>query len=223
MTAKSRAADVTVPPENHASRLRVRRLGVDTQYETVVFMRADCHVCRSEGLTAHSRVRLSHNGRSVIATLYQVTSDMLLPGETGLSESAWIRLGLAEGDEVAISHPRPLDSLGMVRGKIYGRPLGADALRTIIKDVTAGRYSDIHLAAFITACSARPLDRDEILGLTGAMVEVGDRLSWPGRPIVDKHSVGGLPGNRTTPIIVAIVTACGHCPRLRLPFESFHR
>jgi len=209
MTAKSRPADITVPPKNHASRLRVRRLGLDTQYETVVFMRADCHVCRSEGLTAHSRVRLTHNGRSVIATLYQVTSDMLLPGEAGLSESAWIRLGLAEGDEVVISHPRPLDSLGMVRGKIHGRPLSADALRTIIKDVTAGRYSDIHLSAFITACSARPLDRDEILGLTGAMVEVGDRLSWPGRPIVDKHSVGGLPGNRTTPIVVAIVTACG--------------
>ena len=133
MTAKSRAADVTVPPENHASRLRVRRLGVDTQYETVVFMRADCHVCRSEGLTAHSRVRLSHNGRSVIATLYQVTSDMLLPGETGLSESAWIRLGLAEGDEVAISHPRPLDSLGMLHGKIFGfGPLQSGRVRAAL-------------------------------------------------------------------------------------------
>ena len=29
-------------------------------------------------------------------------------------------------------------------------------------------------------------------------------MSWPSAIVVDKHSVGGLPGNRTTPIIVAI-------------------
>jgi thymidine phosphorylase len=34
-------------------------------------------------------------------------------------------------------------------------------------------------------------------------------LSWTAHPIVDKHSVGGLPGNRTTPIVVAIVASCG--------------
>jgi thymidine phosphorylase len=209
MMAKSPRADMGGPPAGRDNRLRVRRLGIDTQYETVVFMRTDCHVCRSEGLAAHSRVRLSHNGRSAVATLYQVSTDMLEPGEAGLSESTWARLGLEEGDEVAVTHPHPLESLGMVRGKIHGRPLSAAGLRTIIEDVVAGRYSDIHLSAFITACSAQPMDRAEIVGLTDAMVGVGDRLAWPMHPVVDKHSVGGLPGNRTTPIVVAIVTACG--------------
>jgi thymidine phosphorylase len=41
------------------------------------------------------------------------------------------------------------------------------------------------------------------------MVETGERLHWPAGIIVDKHCVGGLPGNRTTPLIVAIVTALG--------------
>src|SRR3546814_8403714 len=41
------------------------------------------------------------------------------------------------------------------------------------------------------------------------MVEVGDRLAWPGDVIVDKHCVGGLPANRTTPIVVAIAAAAG--------------
>jgi thymidine phosphorylase len=41
------------------------------------------------------------------------------------------------------------------------------------------------------------------------MVETGERLQWPAGTIVDKHCVGGLPGNRTTPLIVAIVTALG--------------
>ena len=41
------------------------------------------------------------------------------------------------------------------------------------------------------------------------MVDVGETLSWNAYPVVDKHSVGGLPGNRTTPIVVSIVTSCG--------------
>ncbi len=41
------------------------------------------------------------------------------------------------------------------------------------------------------------------------MVDVGDRIDWGRSPIADKHCVGGLPGNRTTPIVVAIAVAAG--------------
>ena len=41
------------------------------------------------------------------------------------------------------------------------------------------------------------------------MIDAGERLAWPAAPIVDKHSVGGLPGNRTTLVVVPIVTAAG--------------
>lgn len=196
-------------PDPSANTLRARRLGIDTQHEAVVFMRKDCPVCRSEGFTAHARVQLTHGSRSVIATLYQVTGDLLSHGEAGLSESAWRRLGLSDGEAIAVRHPRPLPSLSKVRGKVYGRPFDAAALKEIVDDVVAGRYSDIHLSSFITACSARPLDYDEMIALTKAMTEAGDRLIWGTRPIVDKHCVGGLPGNRTTPIVVAIAAACG--------------
>jgi thymidine phosphorylase len=189
--------------------LKARRLGIDMQQEAVVFMRRDCHVCRAEGFTAHARVELRHGERSIIATLHHVVSDILGPDEAGLSESAWRRLALSEGDAITASHPRPLDSLSLVRGKVYGHRLEEKALATIIADITSGRYSDIHLSSFITACSARPLDRVETIGLTRAMVDVGDRLRWNASPVVDKHCVGGLPGNRTTPIVVAIAAACG--------------
>src|ERR1019366_6135987 len=76
-------------------------------------------------------------------------------------------------------------------------------------DIAVGRYSEIHISAFLTACAALPLDEAESVALTRVMVEVGERLTWTKTPIVDKHSVGGLPGNRTTPIIVAVVAALG--------------
>jgi thymidine phosphorylase len=189
--------------------MHARRIGIDTQHEAVVLMRRDCHVCRSEGFTAHARVRLSHGNNVVIATLYRVTGDLLAPGEMGLSEIAWRRLGLLDGGRVGVSHPQPIESFSSVRGKIYGRRLGGQDIQRITRDIVAGRYSDIQLSSFITACSANALDRDEVVTLTRAMVDVGDRLSWNRRPVLDKHCVGGLPGNRTTPIVVAIVAACG--------------
>jgi len=189
--------------------LRARRLGIETLHEAVVFMRADCPVCRSEGFDAHARVKLSRGERSVIATLYHVTTDMVAIDEAGLSETAWKDLGLSEGDVVRASHPHPLVSLSRVRGKVYGERLDGVALGEIIGDIVAHRYSDVHLSALVTACSSQGLDHDETVALTAAMVQAGERLSWDVRPVVDKHSVGGLPGNRTTPIIVAIAAACG--------------
>jgi len=189
--------------------LRARRLGVHTQQEAVAFMRTDCHVCRSEGFSSRSQVALIAGDREILATLYQVEGDLLAPGEAGLSETAWERLKILEGELIGARHPNPVESLGRVRSRIYWHRLDEAALRSILVDVVAGRYSDVHLASFITACSVFPLDDAETVALTRAMVDVGDRLSWPGQPIVDKHCVGGLPGNRTTPIVVAIAAANG--------------
>ena len=189
--------------------LRLKRLGIDTHDEAVIYMRKDCHICRAEGFTAHARVRVRANGNSIIATLNTTTDGMLAQGQASLSESAWIRLGVAEGDPIYVEHPSPVDSLGHVRAKIYGHTLTDPEMNEILTDIVAGRYSDIQLSSFITACSARGLNQTEVIGLTRAMVDVGKRLDWGVSPIVDKHCVGGLPGNRTTPIIVPIVACCG--------------
>lgn len=189
--------------------LRARRLGLHAQHDAIVIMHTDCHVCRSEGLSARTEVLVIAGKREVLATLYQVSSDLVSVNEVGLSEGAWQRLGVADGDHLIVRHPDPVESLGRMRQRIYGHRLDSAAFSAIMTDIVDGRYSDVQLAAFITACAALPLDERETIELTRVMVDVGDCLSWPGSPIVDKHSVGGLPGNRTTPIIVAIVAAHG--------------
>ena len=195
--------------DEEGSGLRARRLGINTSQEAVVYMRQDCHVCRSEGFTAHRRVEVRLGKKTVIATLNIITGDLLELGEAGLSESAWQRLGASEGAALRIDHPAPLTSMGLVRSKIYGNRLGQRDFDAIVSDVVGGQYSDIQLSAFVSACAGARLDRGEMVALTRSMVAVGDRLDWGRTPIVDKHSVGGLPGNRTTPIVVAIVAAHG--------------
>ena len=189
--------------------LRLRRLGIDTYQEPVVYMAADCPVCRSEGWAAQARVLVTLGDRSVIATLNVVTDGLLSHDEASLSDAAWTMLGAVEGAKVTLSHPPPLMSLGLVRRKLYGRRLHDDDFVPIIGDIVTGRYSAIELTAFVAACTGGRLDLAEIVGLTRAMVDVGDRLSWPHQVVVDKHSVGGLPGNRTTMLVVPIVAAAG--------------
>jgi thymidine phosphorylase len=96
-----------------------------------------------------------------------------------------------------------------VRAKIHGQRLDAPALAAVVTDIAAGYYSDLHLAAFLTACAGDRLDRQEICDLTRAMIGSGERLQWARQLVIDKHSVGGLPGNRTTLLVVPIVTAAG--------------
>src|SRR5690606_20802415 len=72
--------------------LHLVRLGIDTHQEPIVYMRADCHVCRSEGFTAHSRVRVETDHSALVATLNVVQGNLLKLGEAGLSEAAWGRL-----------------------------------------------------------------------------------------------------------------------------------
>jgi thymidine phosphorylase len=196
-------------PDEAPAALKFRPLGIDTAYEHIVFMHVDCHVCRAEGFAAQTRVEVHARGTSLIATLNIISNGLVAVDQISLSLGAQHALGVEEGDLVTVSHVPVLRSTSLVRAKIYGHKLDRAAMQSIIEDTVSGRLSELHLSAFVTACAGERLDIDETVALTEAMVSVGERLAWPYDTVVDKHCVGGLPGNRTTPIVVAIVTACG--------------
>jgi thymidine phosphorylase len=179
------------------------------QHQAIAVMRRDCYVCHAEGLSSRSLVLVLAGDRQVQALLYQIDSELLDVNQVALSEAAWQALGISDGDTVQVRHPPVMESLAGVRRRIHGQRLGAQELAAIVRDVAAGRYTDVHLAAFLTATAALPLDGQETTELTRAMVDVGERLQWSSVVVVDKHCIGGLPGNRTTPIVVAIAAACG--------------
>lgn len=189
--------------------LPARRAGIDTYQQAVAYMRSDSQVCRSEGFEAQAQVEVIASGRHLLAILNHVSSDWLARDEIALSDAAWAALGVADGDEVEVRHPPMLDSLKHLRAKVHGGRLGYAALRELMEDVSHGRLSDIHLASFVTLCAGRGLDFDETVALSRAMVDVGERLDWAAAPVMDKHCIGGLPGNRTTLLVVPIVAACG--------------
>lgn len=189
--------------------LNVVRLGIDTYKEAVIYIREDSYICQAEGFEAQARVRVRFRDTYIIATLNTIKSDLLDSGQAGLSEYAFQLLEVKEGEEVHISHPEPLSSLVHIRSKIYGHELTEDNFDEIVHDIIAGRLSDIHISSFLAACAGNRLSKKEILNLTRAMIMVGARIAWKSQLVVDKHCVGGLPGNETSLIIVPIIAAYG--------------
>jgi thymidine phosphorylase len=195
--------------EENPNILKYKHLGIYTQNENVVYMREDCHVCISEGFEALTRIRISNENTSIVASLNVISSDILSQNEIGLSTTAAKKLNVFQNDGLHVSHLEPIESLSHVRSKIYNQKLDYMAYNEIITDIVDGDYSNIHLSAFITACAGGRMDIIEVAHLTKAMIATGQQLNWSKEIVVDKHCIGGLPGNRTTPLIVAIVAAYG--------------
>lgn len=191
--------------------------GIDTYRHPVVYMHKDCHLCRAEGFTSLARVEITVRERTVIASLNVVTrDDWLKPDIAALSNAAWESLKAQDGDEGVFGHAEPAESTSAIRAKVYGERLSQTQFRSIIDDTLAFRLSELDLAAFITSCAGDRLNVDETIALTQAMQAAGKTLDWGDGLVLDKHCVGGLPGNRTTPIVVAIVAAAG----FRIPKTS---
>ncbi|QSX77775.1 thymidine phosphorylase family protein [Agrilutibacter solisilvae] len=191
-------------------RLPLRRAGIDTYRQPVLYLREGCLVCRAEGFAALTRVKVTCGGREIVAILNVVTGDWLGPCEAALSDAAWQALAPQPGALAGFAHADPPESAGVLRAKVFGERLDEPRFAAVLRDVMTARLSDIELAAFVTACAGDRMDLDESVALTRAMIEVGERLDWGPGPVLDKHCVGGLPGNRTTPIVVSIVAALGH-------------
>ena len=206
-----------VPPNDtdNAPQLRVRRVAIDTYRENVAYLHRDCAVYRAEGFQALSKVEVRANGRRILASLNVVDDTCIVqPDELGLSEDAFAQLGVPPGHPIFISQAEPPSSIPALHRKIAGERLDRDDFRAIVRDITEHRYSKIELTAFVVACNQGELDREEVYYLTDAMVAVGRRLDWREHPVVDKHCIGGIPGNRTSMLVVPIVAAHGMlCPK----------
>jgi thymidine phosphorylase len=188
---------------------------IDTLSEHVVFIAERAVMDGALGFKPLDRVRVlgARGGGAAAAEVSGVLNfcgdALLATDEIGLSEAAFRDLGLSEGASVEATHARAPASVERVRRKLRGEPLARTDFDAILSDVCARRYSKPELAMFVLACALRQLDRAELIAFTEAMIACGSRLAFDASVVADKHSIGGIPGNRTTMIVVPILAALG--------------
>ncbi len=154
------------------------------------------------------RVVLQADGRKTYARV-DLSDDMVKIGEIGLFGEVADELKVKEGQAVLIHHTGRPESIEYIKNKIDGKELAPPHMRKIIDEVMDDSLSEGEMAAFMSACYIRGMTDNEVVGLTDAIVATGSPFHVGKIPVVDKHCIGGVAGNRTTMVIVPIMAAAG--------------
>ena len=187
-------------------KLKIKFFGVETGGKPIVVLSKDD--AEDLGIRSQSRVKVTYNKKS-LNCIVNTTKKIVSKGTLGVYEEVRNALNLKEKDEVEVDIAKFPASLNFIKSKLAGRKLNYEEIYEIVQDVVEGNLNEIEIAAFITALNDRGLDLDEAASLTVSMVNTGGILKLNKKLIVDKHSIGGVPGDKTTLVAVPIIAACG--------------
>jgi len=140
--------------------------------------------------------------------IVDISDTMVSEGEIGVFNDLAAEMKMSPRSDAYLSPWGKPESVSYIRKKIDGAELSKDEIETIVRDIVEDRLSDIELASYVTASAIHGFTRKETVALTWVMVNTGDHLAFEGTT-VDKHCVGGVPGNRTTMLVVPIMASLG--------------
>lgn len=186
-------------------KLRARLLDIEPAIPLVILSEEDA---RELGVRASDRVRI-RIGKKEITSIFDTSKRMVKVGQIGFVQEL-LEYGIKAGKIYEIrAAPRP-KSVGYIKKKLGGNELKKEEIDAIIDDIYNNNLSDIELGAFISAVYTHGYSTDEALAVTRRMILNGQCIKWPGRKtVVQEHTIGGVPGNRVTLIMVPILAATG--------------
>ncbi|WP_290596623.1 MULTISPECIES: AMP phosphorylase [unclassified Archaeoglobus] len=160
------------------------------------------------GVREGDRVKIRYGKAHLIATV-QLTKEIVGKGYAGLTDLASNELEIVDEANIELFPVQKPKSVELIKKKTRGGKLTQDEIRRIVEDITNNALSEVELTAFVVSSMLRGMDFDEIEWLTRSMIETGERLYFDRGIVVDKHSIGGVPGNKISLIIVPTVAAAG--------------
>lgn len=181
-------------------RLVAKDIDIGSRSPTVLLNTVDA---AELGVHQLDRVQIDYDSRTVIG-IVEFTDELVTPGTLGVTR----RLGHITGPVDVIPAPQP-NSVHYIKKKLDDIELDKHELHRIVLDIKQDRLSDVELGAYVAATYTNGLSLEETMHLAECMAEVGEVIQWDDPVIADKHSIGGVAGNRVTPIIVSIVAAAG--------------
>jgi len=144
-----------------------------------------------------------------IFSVVGVVESLARKKEIAVSSEAGNIIELKNGQRVNVSLASTPKSLEFIKKKLNGERLMEPEIKEIIKDVVNNSLSGSEIALFVSAMYNRGMNLQETIDLIKSMKDVGCKINFPGKFVVDKHCIGGIAGNRTTPIIVSICASAG--------------
>ncbi len=170
----------------------------------------NCQDAQRRGIHAGDRVLIVKGNHRIIGIANISYNARLVPQNTlGIYHEVANFLHAKNGTLVTLMLAPQAESIEYIKKKLDGEALSKKEMNAIVADIVSNNLSAVELTYFVAACYNHRLDMKGTAMLTKAMTTTGEVLHLHKKIIVDKHCIGGLCGNRTTPIIVAILAAGG--------------
>ncbi|MFH1332604.1 MAG: thymidine phosphorylase, partial [archaeon] len=145
-----------------------------------------------------------------IVAVIDISRKGIRPGEIGLFEETVKKLDVAECTHVEVEETERPKSLDLIRKKLDGATLTKEELDTIVDDILENNLSETEITYFVAAAYTKGMNLLEATQLTQAIASRGYKIRLDRKIVLDKHCAGGVPGNRTTMIIVPIIASLGY-------------
>lgn len=185
-------------------KLKAKYYDVDNSEPTVMLHDADCIEI---GVKENDRVSIS--GRRTAVALVSRSDTVVQQGTVLMSADLLKKCDVSDGDDVSVVYTQKPDSVRSIRKKMDKEKLNKEEIEAIVEDILDNKLSKIEISAWLTALYINGMDIDEIAAFTMSMANTGDIIHFDRQPVFDFHSLGGVPGNKITPIVVSIVAAAG--------------
>lgn len=185
--------------------LKIKNLGIESGGKPIVFLNAND--ADELGVSASGRIRINHAGE--LTVIVNIASDSVQKGYLGISKEVQKILNLEQDYVVDVQLSPFPKSLQFIRNKLNGKKLTDEEIHEIVNAVVNGNLSESEVASFVTSLHTQGLSLDEATSLSSSMVMTGKQLFFNAKQIVDKHSIGGVPGDKTTLLVVPIVASSG--------------
>ncbi len=137
-----------------------------------------------------------------------VVQGMIADNIVGISERDAKWLKVVDGSIVSISSRKKPQSYEYIKNKMKGKKWTDNEIISIVSDISKRRMTQLEISTFALVSQFQGFTNNEMITMAKTMAEEGTQFNFD-EPVYDKHSIGGTPGNKVTPIIVSIVAAAG--------------
>lgn len=187
--------------------LRTKKLDLSTGDQPIVVLNQ--REAESYGILPHDKLLLRWGRTRELIVDAQFTTSKVAAGSVGLFRDIWQRRRwIDDGEPVRVEIVSRPPSIEAIKKKLGGKTLTYPEIEAIMTDVASGRLNDIETTYFAATGFAAHYSLEEMYYLVKAMAATGEQLNLRG-PAVDKHSIGGVPNNRTTMLVIPIIASLG--------------
>jgi AMP phosphorylase len=184
--------------------LSIKIIDLDCDLNHVIINKKDQNNFKIE---TSQRLLLKDN-KKILLSNFSITTSLVSQGEIGVNRTVKDYFRLKEGDKIEVAVGKRTESWRFLRKKIFGEELDQVEIKEIIKDIVSRTLSPVEMTAFILAQHFQDMQPKEVEYLTRSIAETGVTIDFE-EPVYDKHSIGGVPGNKVSLLIVPIVASAG--------------